>query len=82
MSVTNKEDNVMDEQDMSQQIASERSVEKGHTNLLIGAGFGIYGAVIGMSVGFICPACLIATPLFLGMGGVQRYKYLKNKARK
>ena len=52
----------------------------GNTNLLIGAGFGAYGTTLAVTVGYVCPMCLIITPIFLGMGGVQKYKYLKKKA--
>lgn len=56
--------------------------EKGTTNLLIGGGFAVIGGTLVTTVGFVCPVCTIATPLFLGMGAVQRFKYLKNKSKK
>jgi len=57
-------------------------VETGKVNLMIGGGFAAYGATIATTMGYVCPFCLVATPLFLGLGGVQRYKYLKSKADK
>ena len=54
--------------------------EKGTTNLLIGGGFGAYGTTMVLTIGYACPICMVATPLFLGMGAVQRFKYLKNKS--
>ncbi|PCJ99149.1 MAG: hypothetical protein COA45_06830 [Zetaproteobacteria bacterium] len=56
--------------------------ENGTTNLLIGGGIGAYGTTMAVSVGYICPFCLIATPLFLGMGAVQRFRYLRNNSEK
>ena len=53
----------------------------GTTNLLIGGGVGAYGTTIALTAGYVCPICVIATPLFLGWGGVQKYKYLKNKRK-
>ena len=53
----------------------------GTTNLLIGGGVGAYGTTIALTAGYVCPICVIATPLFLGWGGVQKYKYLKNKQK-
>ena len=56
--------------------------EKGTINLAIGGGFAAYGTTIALTMGAVCPICAVATPLFLGLGGVQRYKYLKSKADK
>lgn len=61
---------------------ADAPVETGKVNLMIGGGFAAYGATIATTMGYICPFCLVATPLFLGLGGVQRYKYLKAKADK
>ncbi len=54
--------------------------ETGNTNLLFGACFGAMGGAMAFGAGFICPACTIGTPLLLGMGAWQKYKYLKYKS--
>jgi chromate transport protein ChrA len=56
--------------------------DKGNIALLTGAGIGTYGTTMALTSGFICPVCVVATPLFLGIGGLQRYKHLKNKKEK
>lgn len=69
-----------DEGQSDQKEKATAPVETGKVNLMIGGGFAAYGATIATTMGYICPFCLVATPLFLGLGGVQRYKYLKSKA--
>lgn len=53
----------------------------GTANLAIGGGFAAYGATLGMVTGSICPVCLIATPIFIGLGGVQKCKYLLSQRK-
>ncbi len=53
--------------------------QNGTKNLLIGAGFGAYGTTIALTAGTVCPVCIIATPLFLGIGAYQKIKHLKRK---
>jgi len=53
--------------------------ETGTTSLLIGGGIGAYGTTLAVTGGIICPTCVVAAPLFLGWGGVQRYRHLQRK---
>lgn len=53
--------------------------DTGTTNLLIGSGIGAYGLTNFAISGFVCPACLVLTPAFLGFGAYKKYKFLKNK---
>ena len=54
-------------------------MDTGTTNMLIGGGIGAYGATTLLAAGFICPTCIIAAPLFLGIGAAQRHAFLKKK---
>ena len=47
--------------------------------LLLGGGFGAYGTTLALTTGFVCPVCLVVTPLLLGTGAVLKYKHLKSK---
>jgi hypothetical protein len=49
--------------------------EKGTSTLLLGAGVGTYGTVNFTLAGFVCPACIVLTPVLLGYGAYQRYKF-------
>lgn len=48
---------------------------RGGTELLAGLGFGAYGGITLATVGTICPACVIAAPLFLA---TRIYKRIQN----
>lgn len=56
-------------------------VDTGTTSIVVGGGFGLYGTSLFAATGTICPACLIATPLLLSVGVVQRHFFLKNKTK-
>lgn len=56
-------------------------MDTGTTNLAIAGGFGAYGTATFLSAGFLCPACIIAAPLFLGIGAAQRRAFLKKQAK-
>ncbi len=53
--------------------------EKGTANLLVGGGFAVYGTAVATAAGAVCPVCVVAAPLFLGLGAVQRYRYQRKK---
>lgn len=59
----------------------DEGMDTGTTNLAIAGGIGVYGGSIFASAGVICPACIVAAPLFLGIGAVQRRAFLKKKAK-
>lgn len=42
--------------------------------VLTGVGIGAYGSLLAASTGFVCPICVVATPLLLGVGGYMKYK--------
>ncbi len=60
----------------------DEGMDTGTTNLAIAGGIGVYGGSIFATSGIICPACIIAAPLFLGIGAMQRRKFLKKQAEK
>lgn len=67
-----------DEKDASSKIQkADDYFENGNTNLLIGGGVAAYGATLATTAGIVCPTCLIAAPLFLGWGAVQKYQIRK-----
>jgi hypothetical protein len=49
--------------------------------LLTGAGIGVFGSTLAATTGFVCPVCILATPLFLGYGGYQKYKEICNRSK-
>lgn len=55
---------------------SDQKTDKGHVELLAGAGLGAYGGVLALGSGFICPACLVIAPGLLAWGGIKKYKSL------
>ena len=58
----------------------DEGVDNGATNMMIGGGIGAYSAATFLAAGAICPACIIAAPLFLGIGAAQRHTFLKKKS--
>lgn len=58
----------------------DEGMDTGTTNLAIAGGIGVYGGSIFAASGVICPACIIAAPLFLGIGAMQRKAFLKKQA--
>ncbi len=76
----------MTDSEDSNDITSNEKVQcatgdKGTASLLIGAGFGAYGTTIVAASGVVCPVCVIAAPLFLGLGAVQRISYTKKNKK-
>ena len=48
-------------------------------SLAVGGGIAAYGTTLATMSGVVCPACIVAAPLFLGLGAFQRLKYEKAK---
>ncbi len=59
----------------------DEGIDTGTTNLAIAGGIGVYGGSLFAASGIVCPACIIAAPLFLGIGAMQRHAFLKKKAK-
>lgn len=57
----------------------EARQETGNAYLIGGACLGAYGVTVATATGLVCPMCLIGTPLLLGYGGWQKYKFMKEK---
>lgn len=53
--------------------------ETGNVMLAAGGGFAAYGTTMALTASYVCPVCVVATPLLLGYGGYQKYKYLQSK---
>ena len=64
---------------MEDEIKIESKPETGTKNLLYGTGLGAMGTCLALGAGYICPVCVIGTPLLLSIGAVQKYKYTKRK---
>lgn len=62
------------DEDSSQAVSSDDKVFLG-----IGAGVGIYGAILAVTTGVICPACVIAAPALIGAG---LYVKFRNRNKK
>lgn len=59
--------------------ATSGPVSSGKTNLIIGGGIGAYGTTLALTVGYICPVCVVAAPAFLGVGAWQTLKARADK---
>ena len=68
----------MDGKDIQQKPKSDN----GNVCLIAGAGLGTLGTTLAVTTSFVCPMCMIGTPVLLGIGGWQKYKYLKGKKTK
>lgn len=55
-------------------IEGDQKKDKGTLEIATGVSFGAYGMTLALTVGTICPTCIIATPAFLGYGFYKRQK--------
>lgn len=69
------------EETHAKHIKKQDAQNNGNKNLLIGTGFGAFGSTLVLTAGYVCPFCMVATPLFLGMGAVQKYKHLTQQEK-
>ena len=75
--MTDDDQNTTDSRETEE--AAPVSSETGNTMLLAGGGFAAYGTTMAVAVGTVCPVCIVATPLLLGVGAYQKYKHVKAK---
>jgi hypothetical protein len=54
-----------------------QSTETGNMMLVAGGGFAAYGTTMAVAAGTVCPVCVVATPLLLGVGAYQKYRHVK-----
>ena len=56
-----------------------QSTETGNAMLFAGGGFAAYGTTMAVTTGVFCSACILATPVLLGVGAYQKYKHVQAK---
>ena len=67
------------EENKTQSSESCTPCEKGTSNLLLGAGVGVYGTATFVTTGVVCPACIVMAPALLGYGAYKRVKFNKKE---
>ena len=66
------------------ETAPENRPEEGEvldakTCLIAGAGVGAFGAASALTVGAVCPLCIVAAPALLGIGAFKHYRRRRAK---